>query len=416
MPIAHILSQGNEITTGQLVDTNAATLARTLHELGFRVRGSTSCGDVLEDIVAAVITASTGADLVISTGGLGPTEDDLTARAVAAALDAPLVTNDEALALVRATFARMDRPMADANRKQAVLPRGARVIPNPRGTAPGFTVERGATLLVFLPGVPGEMRQMLRESVVPLVEARWALSPPLVATFRVAGVGESDLQERLAPLADLDPRIHLGFRTWMIENHVKLLVTGDTADPETRALFDEARRRVSALLGRDCYATDDRTLPEVVNDLLRRRGETVTAAESCTGGLLAGAITGVPGSSDVFARSYVTYADEAKRQVLGVPRGLLREHGAVSGPVAEAMARGARDAAGADWALALTGIAGPTGGTEDKPVGLVYVAAAGPERTRVRRLRFFRDRDLNRNLSVYAALEMLRREIERASA
>ncbi len=416
MPVAHILSQGNEIVTGQLVDTNSAYLAELLFEMGFRVRGTTTCGDRVEDIVAALRHATAGADLVISTGGLGPTEDDLTALAVSQLAGQVLAQDEDALEQVQAKFRRFAKPMADANRKQALLPENAQVVPNPVGTAPGFRVLHQGTHCVFLPGVPSEMKAMIQATVSPWIQDTWPLSPPLTTTFRVAGVGESDLQERLAELERLDPRIELGFRTYMIENHVKLLVHGSTEGDELEPLFQRARAQVRQILGGDCYEEGDRSLAEVVGGHLRDAGQAVTTAESCTGGLLAGMFTAVPGSSDYFERAYVTYANRAKEEVLSVPAEMLAEHGAVSEPVAKAMAEGARKAAGADWALAITGIAGPTGGTADKPVGLVFVAVAGAERTRVRRLQFFRDRDLNRRLSAHVALEMLRRDLLRSSS
>lgn len=416
MPVAHILSQGNEIVTGQLVDTNSAYLAELLFEMGFRVRGTTTCGDRVEDILAALRHATAGADLVISTGGLGPTEDDLTALAVSQLAGQPLALDEDALEQVQAKFRRFGKPMADANRKQAMLPAHAQIVPNSVGTAPGFRVLHEGAQCIFLPGVPSEMKVMIGEFVVPWILDTWSLSPPLTTTFRVAGVGESDLQERLAELERLDPRIELGFRTYMIENHVKLLVHGSTGDDELEELFQRARQQVRQILDGDCYEEGNRSLAEVVGEQLRDRGQTVTTAESCTGGLLAGMLTAVPGSSDYFERAYVTYANSAKADVLSVPTELLDEHGAVSKPVAAAMAEGARKAAGADWALAITGVAGPTGGTADKPVGLVFVAVAGPERTRVRRLQFFRDRDLNRRLSSHVALEMLRRDLLRSSS
>jgi len=397
------------------VDTNAAWLAERLHERGFRVRGTLSCGDRLEDIVDALRHARERADLVISTGGLGPTDDDLTAEAAARVAGVAQALDREALDQVRAAFEARGRPMNEPNRKQALLPTGATLIPNGRGTAPGFAVELGDTLAVFLPGVPSEMKPMFDTSVLALIGERWPVFPPLSATLRVAALGESVLQERVRDFDPGDDRISLGFRTYMIENHLKLLAQGDTRDPELRAHFDSARDDLRGRLGIDCYGEGDDTMAVVVSRLLRERGQTVATAESCTGGLVAQLLTAEAGSSDVFQRGFVTYANEAKQEMLGVPEALLIEHGAVSEPVARAMSEGARREAGADWAVALTGIAGPGGGTEDKPVGLVYASVAGPERTRVRRLQLFRDRELNRNLSAQVVLEMLRRDLIRSA-
>lgn len=415
MPVAQVLSQGNEIVSGQLIDTNAAWLAQQLHDRGFQVRGTASCGDDLDDIVSTLRYATRGADLLISTGGLGPTEDDLTARAVAEVGGVPLELDEDALGQVVAAFEVIGRPMNDANRKQAELPRGARVVRNPRGTAPGFAVELGGTLAIFLPGVPSEMKAMFEPSVLGIVGERWPLSPPLSATLRVAALGESVLQERVKDFRTGDPRITLGFRTYMFENHLKLVAHGDTTDPALQARFEEARGTLREILGIDCYGEGDASLAAVIGELLRGRGQTMTTAESCTGGMVSQLITAEAGSSDVFRRGFVTYHNDAKRDMLGVPEALLIEHGAVSEPVARAMAEGARRAAGADWGVALTGIAGPGGGTAEKPVGLVFAAVAGPSGTRVRRLQLFRERDLNRRLSAQAVLEMLRRDLLRSA-
>ena len=280
--------------------------------------------------------------------------------------------------------------------------------------APGFLLELGSALCVFLPGVPGEMKAMFDGAVTDLIDDRWSLEPPLTATLRVAALGESVLQERLRGFDAGDPRISLGFRTHMYENHLKLQAPGARSDEALRERFEAARTALRELLGIDCYGEGDTGLPEVVCGLLHQRGETVTTAESCTGGLVAQLLTSASGSSDVFQRGFVTYANEAKREMLGVPAELLVRHGAVSEPVACSMAEGARATARADWAVALTGIAGPTGGTPDKPVGLVYVALAGAAGTRVRKLHLFEDRALNRRLSAQAGLEMLRRDLIRA--
>ena len=416
MPIASILSQGNEIVTGQLVDTNAAFLAEQLFTAGAEVRGTASCGDRTEDIVETLRFATSVSDLLVSTGGLGPTDDDLTAEALARLTGRPLRFDERAMAQVEAAFRRLSVPMSPTNRKQAMLPEGSLVLANPRGTAPGFQLEFDGCACFFLPGVPAEMKAMFRDHVLPAVRQRWDLEEPLTATFRVAAAGESNLQQRLAEVGELHPEIRLGFRTYMHENHVKLLLAGGAAsDPDARELFDRARQRVRELLGTDCYSEDpDETLAATLCQMLRERGQTVTTAESCTGGLLASLLTAVSGSSDVFDRAFVTYANAAKEEMLGVPGEMLQQHGAVSEPVAASMAEGARRGSGADWSMALTGIAGPTGGTPGKPVGLVYCAIAGPERTRVRKLRLFRDRDLNRRLSTTIAMEMLRREVLRS--
>ena len=411
-PTAYIVSQGEELLTGLTLDTNAHHLCRALTDLGLRVRGTITAGDRLEEIEDALGRGCSAADVVICTGGLGPTGDDLTAEAVARRFDRRLRHDPTAMAQVEARYAAVGRTMAPANRKQAQLPAGAQVITNRLGTAPGFAIAVGASRLYCLPGVPSEMRVMFSEEVEPDVRARIAAQPPMRHTFRVMGKGESQLQDLLADVPRTWPGVVLGFRTRMPENHVKLVAEVGTPG------WDAALARVRDRLGRDCFTeAPDEELAAVLGRLLVARGETLATAESCTGGWVAHLIVSEAGSSRWFERGWVTYSNAAKTDDLGVPAALIAAHGAVSPEVARAMAQGARRASGSDWGVAVTGIAGPGGGTADKPVGTVCVAVSGPEGTRDRALRLgARDRTSNRRFSAWIALEMVRRQLLRAAS
>ncbi len=411
---ARIVSQGEELVTGQRTDTNATRIAGWLTERGIRVRGGITACDEMEDLVRAYQLASQGVELVISTGGLGPTTDDLTSEAVARAFNLPQVHSTEAMEGVEAAFARIRRPMAAINARQALLPSPSVVIPNPTGTAPGFLVESNGCVIICLPGVPSEMERMMGEWVLPHLERRFSLTPTLRRMFRVVGVGESVLQERINDLIRIwEPRgVRVGFRAMMPEVQVKLVVPSDVSDAES--LFQTACSAFSERLGSDISGVDEQNLPATLGVLLRERGETVAVAESCTGGMLGEVITSIPGSSNWFGQGYITYSNAAKTALLGVSPSLLAEHGAVSSEVCEAMAEGARRHSGAAWAISITGIAGPDGGTPEKPVGTVYIGISGPDGSSSKRIHLGREREMNRRFSTWLALERLRRAILRS--
>ncbi len=417
MPLAETLSQGDEVVTGQVVDTNAAWLASRFVELGFEVGRHTVVGDRLADIVAVAKEIAGRGALCVCTGGLGPTSDDLTAEAIAVAFDRPLLFDPEAMAQIEARYASAGRVMAETNRKQAWFPAGAERIDNAWGTAPGFAVAEKGTRFVFLPGVPREMKSMFDSLVAPDLLSRFRLQPGRLVTLRVVGLGESDIQQRLAGLVWPDG-IVFGTRTQLPENHVKLRCTPTVTADVIGALVAEVRRRVGAhvfavegLPGTPEVDTQGGPLVEVVSRLLAARGQTVAVAESCTGGRLAAAFTSVPGASGWFSEGIVSYANAAKSRLLEVAPSLLAEHGAVSEPVARAMAEGCRKGAQTTWALAVTGVAGPGGGTETKPVGTVFIALAGPVGTLCRSFRLPGDRDRVQSLTVATALDLLRRTL-----
>lgn len=406
-PTAFVVSQGEELLTGLLLDTNARYLCERLTDLGFHVIGAATAGDEVGSIADALRRAAT-ASVVVCTGGLGPTVDDLTAEGAALAFDQTVALNPEALGQVEARYRSVDRPMAPSNRRQAMLPSGAEVLRNSKGTAPGFALTlRGGARLFFMPGVPYEMKTMWAERVAPLLSGR----APRRHLFRVLGKGESQLQDLLVDVPERFPGVQLGFRAAMPENQVKLLAEPDV--PADR--FEAAVARVRAALGRDCFSErEELSLAGRIGELLVGRQERLALAESCTGGQVAHLCVTEAGSSRWLERAFVTYSDAAKVDEVGVLEATLDLHGAVSEQTAAEMARGARAAAGVEWGVSTTGVAGPTGGTADKPVGTVCFAVDGPAGTRTRTLRIpARDRSAVRRFSSFVALDMLRRQIER---
>ncbi|MCI0340803.1 MAG: CinA family nicotinamide mononucleotide deamidase-related protein [Planctomycetales bacterium] len=405
---ARILSQGDELTTGATQDTNAGWLARFLWERGAWVLGIASAPDDLEAISRLYTEAARDCDLFVSTGGLGPTDDDYSAEAAAKTAGVGLREDADAARRVRAWFRRMNRPMPECNLKQARFPEGAEILENPVGTAPGFAMTIGRARAFFFPGVPRELYVMAEKHLAPWLVARGA-RPSLRRRFHCCGVGESTLQERLEGLRAPEG-IRIGYKTWMPFNSVVLY-----GDPGVAAAADamaglgaEVRNR----LGEDCFGEDEATLASVVGGLLQARGWTVGVAESCTAGMAAAMLTEVPGSSAWVRGGVVAYASGLKTGLLGVPEALLAAHGAVSEEVARAMAEGARRTAGADAGIGITGIAGPDGGTPEKPVGMVCFGLATPHETLARTVRYGdRGRALVRTLAAATALDWLRRRL-----
>lgn len=405
-----ILSTGDEVLTGAVADTNAAFLADQMGGLGFEVARHTTVGDDRAMLGETFHKLAQVADVVLCTGGLGPTVDDLTTEVTAEVLGAKLKLDAPALAHMEALWAARGRPMPENNRKQALIPEPAEVLENPIGTAPGFTVRLGRAQFFFMPGVPREMKRMFAEQVVPrlaLLRAEPAVFE--VRVFRTFGLTESAADQALAGLEARFPEVKLGFRAHFPEIQVKLTVKGaDVAAAGAR--LDAASEDVRARLGGNVFS-EGPAMEEVVGEALRREKATLACAESCTGGMIAQMITAVAGSSDYFDRGFVTYSNQAKMDLLGVSEETLRTDGAVSEACAQAMAEGARTRAGTTFAVSVTGIAGPGGGTKEKPVGLVYIGLATPNRTVVRRIRWPGQRDQVRAISAMVALDLLRREL-----
>ena len=410
---AEVLCIGTELLLGNITNGNARWLAEQLAAQGITHLRQEVVGDNRERVIAAVRAAAGRCRLLITTGGLGPTPDDLTTEAIAAAFETPLVEHPAVWADIQAKLSARGRPIVASNRKQALLPEGAQVLPNATGSAPGmiWSPVPGFTVLTF-PGVPSELQAMWRATAVPwLAQAGLAQGVFASRLLRFWGVGESNLAEQMADLLDgTNPTV----APYAGAGEVKLRLTA-RADSPTAAdallapLEAEIRRRTGTL----CYGVDDDSLASVVLAALRRRGESVAVAESCTGGGLGAALAAVPGASDVFVGGVIAYANSVKQALLGVPAAQLEQHGAVSDPVAVAMAEGARRTTGATWGIAVTGIAGPGGGSDAKPVGLVHIAIAGPGVSSSEAVRFgsTRGRTWIQTLTCGEALNRLRLQL-----
>jgi nicotinamide-nucleotide amidase len=405
---AEILAVGSELLTPLRSDTNALYLTARLREVGIDTGARVTVADDAALLESALRTALSRADIVIATGGLGPTEDDLTREAAAAALGRPLHRVPALIEELEARFARFGRVMAPVNEKQADVIEGGVVLGNPRGTAPGQRVETDGRMLVLLPGPPHEMQPMFEEQVLPVLRERAGGRALRTRILKIAAMGESDVEQLVAPIYKTftNPRTTILGGPGQVELHL----TAEGASPEeAEARIEELASPVREKLTGRIYSEDGRELPEVVGALLQERGLTLAAAESCTGGLLTARMTERPGSSAYVDRAWVTYSNRAKVEDLGIDPALIDRHGAVSEEVARAMAAAARARAGASIGVAITGIAGPGGGTADKPVGLVFIALSGAAGDRVRRVHFPSDRDRVRFQSTQSALEMIRR-------
>ncbi|HEX7011052.1 MAG TPA: competence/damage-inducible protein A [Phycisphaeraceae bacterium] len=413
---AVLLAIGDELTLGQTVDTNSAWLAAQLARLGIPTRYHLTLPDDAQAIAQAIAQAADDAELVIITGGLGPTEDDLTRQALAQALDQPLVLDEASLERIQQRFALRSVAMPPQNRIQAMHPRTTRMIPNDHGTAPGIRAQFKRATLYATPGVPGEMTRMFRQSIEPELRAvATHQGVILTATIHTFGQGESSVAQKLGPLMDRQRNPKVG--TTVTNGVVSVRIRSEfSSAQEAQAQLDHTTAQVRERLGAIVYGQENQTLAQSLLDLLSAKDQHLATAESCTGGLLGKMITDVPGSSERYLGGWVTYSNAMKRDQLGVPESLLAAHGAVSEPVARAMAEGAiRHCPGATVSLAITGIAGPEGGTPEKPVGTVWVAMgwtapAAPDRVQTEALlfRLMGDREAIRDWSAKCALQMLR--------
>lgn len=411
--IAEILSTGDEIRSGSLIDSNSAYIAQMLEAAGVMVQRHHSAGDddpVLTDMIQDIASR---ADIAIVTGGLGPTSDDITAETAAKAGGVRLVLNSEAQTQVERFFQRIGRTMTASNAKQAYFPEGAGMIENPIGSAPGFYQRIGKCLLFFLPGVPGEMRKMMKESVLPAIKKMQGddVQESIIHTLSTFGLTESATGEKLSAFPTVFPDVKLGFRAKFPEIQVKFYLHG----PDRHALEEKialATEWVKHRLGDALFSQTGETMEAVLGRLLTARRTTLAIAESCTGGLISHLMTNVPGSSNYLLYSAVTYANSAKIKILGVSPDTLNQYGAVSEQTVSEMATGVRSAAGSDYGLATSGIAGPDGGSEDKPVGTVWIGLATSTGVAARRFVFrFKNRDYNKQIFAMTAMDMLRREL-----
>ncbi|HEX6587493.1 MAG TPA: competence/damage-inducible protein A [Longimicrobiales bacterium] len=409
-PALEIVAIGDELLLGQTIDTNSAWLARELAQHGIRVVRGTTTGDDERAIRDAVGGALERTGAVVCTGGLGPTRDDLTRPVVASMFGRALRIDDDVLAALEARFRRIGREMSPLNRCQAEVPEGALVLPNANGTAPGLILtDDDDRFVVLLPGVPREMRGLFEDHLLPWLLERWPErdGPVCHRVIRTTGIAESKLAELLEPaLAELNG-LGVAYLPSPSGVDVRLTSWGDRAPDAAERDFDRIEGAVRSIAGRWIYTSGAVDIVDAVGDALRRRGWTVAAAESCTGGLIGKRLTDRAGSSDYMLGGIVAYANEVKVESLGVPAALIAAHGAVSEPVAAAMARGAIERLHADCAVAVTGIAGPGGGTESKPVGTVCIAARTPDAERMTTIRSLGDRAEVRERASQAALALL---------
>jgi nicotinamide-nucleotide amidase len=401
-----LINTGSELLLGFTVNTHLNYIARKLGEIGLRLERQVTVGDVRAEMRAAITGALEQCDVLIITGGLGPTADDVTRDVVAKLLQRKLVRDETVAAQIAERLLKRGVKFPDSIYVQALVPEGARVLPNANGTAPGLAIEHDGKLVVLLPGPPRELKPMFEEFVLPMLRQRCGVRGLFdCRTFKVVGLPESIVEEKVAPaLADMRD-IELGYCARPGEVEVRII-------SNLKSLSDEAEKRIRGALGEDIYAEGkDARLEETVVKMLAAAHKTVVTAESCTGGMIANRITNVSGSSEVFLNGWVAYSNEAKVKQLGVCAESLKKFGAVSEEVAREMAGKARQRSGADYAISATGIAGPTGGTIKKPVGLVFIGMATPQRTVVQRHTVVFDRETFKFFVSQYGLDMVRREL-----
>ena len=407
---AAILSIGTELLFGQITNTNTVYLSRRLNMLGYDVMYHYTVGDNPDRVKEIVELALEDCDLVITTGGLGPTQDDLTKEMVCQVMGDELVMMDEVMEEISAYFEKLGRPMTDNNRKQALVPSRAKVFINGEGSAPGFALEKDGKYVICMPGPPREMTCMFEDSVMPYLQS---MSEDVIyyRMLRAFGIGESDLETRLMDLIDAqtDPTL----ATYAKEGECSLRIASKRRDlSEAKAAVDDMIEKVDERVGEYIYSYDDEELVQVVCRKLMERGLTLSSAESCNGGRFAAAVTDIPGVSAIFDRGLVTYSNEAKMEELGVKRETLEKYGAVSEQTALEMAEGLKRVSGSDVCVSVTGIAGPGGATDTKPVGLVYIGLVYGDKKLCRRIQTGDDsRQWNRQYSLLSMLDMINRNV-----
>ncbi len=405
-----ILTVGDELLIGQIINTNQAYIAERLNQAGIDVTCMTTVGDDPSAIQAAFRQAWDRSEVVIVTGGLGPTHDDITKNAICAFFADHLVSDAAVRQRIEALMASRNLPWSDAAESQTKVPSKARALPNPMGTAPGLLVEERGKIFIALPGVPYEMRAIIDESVLPFLRDRVRGSVILHRTLRTTGIAESSLSQRLGNIGDIIESASLAFLPSPFGVRLRVTVRGND-ETTAAAMIHRIEERIRSKAGQYIYGVDEEELEEVLGSILASRGLTIGVAESCTGGLIADRLTNVSGSSAYFERGVIAYSNKAKSEVLGVPEEMIRKHGAVSKEVAEAMAAGVRERARTHIGLSTTGIAGPTGGTTEKPVGLVWIGYADAHGGLALKFNFGSSRVLIKQRASQAALELVRRRV-----
>jgi nicotinamide-nucleotide amidase len=414
---ACIVAVGSEMLTPFRVDTNSLYITERLNTLGYDVRLKAVVADDIDELARVVDAALSWADLIVLTGGLGPTEDDITREAIARVLHVELDIDETIIERIRQRFARRNMAMPANNRRQAMVPRGATLLENPNGTAPGLWIERGRASIVLLPGPPREMKPMLEAVIRDRLMPNAGSAGLFRRTLKITGRAESDVDDVAQPVYSrwTTQPIPISTTILAVLGQIELHLTASASNREDAdARLAEAVAELEAALGPSVYSTDGRGLETVVGQMLRERHLKISLAESCTGGLLASRLTDVPGSSAYVDRAVVCYSNEAKTELLGVPMELIHEHGAVSEPVARAMAEGVRERSRTNVGIGVTGIAGPGGGSEHKPVGTVSIAVVSDEATKVRTFQFLGGRDMVKFQASQTAMNMLRLMLMRA--
>ncbi len=405
-----IIAIGNELTSGRVLNTTSRFAAGLLFAAGHEITAMVTIGDTPAEITETLQRAVKRSDFVIVTGGLGATSDDLTNEVVGQALSRPVVFYPEVFAKVKARLPKADEKTLEGLRKLAEMPVGAKVL-NPDARMAGYLLLHENTPIFFLPGVPHEMQELLAGKVIPRLDAWHADSSKYVKqkVFRIFGLGETVINRHVAHLEKKgDSRVRIGYYPVFPEVHLSLTVI-DEDEAKTESIFENLENEIKHILGDALFGTDDETMESVVGELLQNKGKILVTAESCSGGLIAHKVTSIPGSSDYFAGGIVAYSNELKEKLLGVDPALIEAHGAVSPEVAEAMANGVRQKTAADIGVSVTGIAGPTGGTPEKPVGTVFVGLATSDKTVVIPCHFSGDRWQIQELTAVKSLDLTRR-------
>ncbi|KQC11043.1 MAG: hypothetical protein APR62_10720 [Smithella sp. SDB] len=404
-----ILTIGNELMNGRIADTNASFIAREANQHGWSVEAIMSVGDDFAAIKNRLDYLLSMTDAVICSGGLGPTADDITTEAIAKAFNLTLYTDENVLNFIKDIFTKFNFSWMENNAKQAMFPKGAEVIPNARGTAPGFSLSVNGKMIFVIPGVPAEAKLMITNGVFPALRKHFPQDELYIVkqTIRTFGLSEAAVDNQVKDIDFKSLGVSIGFYPVFPENHIVLIARGNNHD-EAKNNLQKAQDEVSTHLQDYIFAYGDETLEGVIASLLTEKKLTIAVAESCTGGMITSRLTDVSGSSDYLERGLITYSNAAKISMLGVPAEIIEKHGAVSEETAKLMAEGARNLAGTDLGLASTGIAGPTGGSKEKPVGTVYLALADSKQTICRHYAFRWDRKMNKEVFSEAALFLLK--------
>ncbi|CBH21934.1 CinA-like protein [Acetoanaerobium sticklandii] len=407
---AEIIAVGTELLMGEILNSNSRDIARELYNLGIDVYHQSVVGDNLNRVSKELETAFERADLVITTGGLGPTRDDLTKEAAAHFLKRDMILDEESIKHLEDFFGSRGLPLNEGNKRQAYFPEGAKIIPNENGTAPACIIEFDEKVLVILPGPPREVIPLMEKYIIPYLEKRTG-KVFISDIINISGIGEGHMEEKIMDIIEAQENPTVA--PYAKEHGLTLRVTASAStEQETRLLLEPVVKKICDRLGMDVYAIGDTTLEAVVASLLIEQNLSISVAESCSGGLLAGRLINYPGISKVFKEGFITYSNESKINTLGVDSKILSNYGAVSEEVAKQMAKGAANRAKSDVALSITGIAGPDGGTDEKPVGLVYIGLYLLGEVKVMKMDSWGSRDNVRRRAVSQALDMLRRELQ----